>query len=189
MANVKAPFGLKPVREGGGALYSGGANVYYIPATDSNNMYIGDPVIIAGSADTDGIPTITKATAGTGNRITGAIVGFRPSSTIVSNGYRVASTAEYAYVCDDPNVVYEVQASTAAATDVGANINLATATGARLTQSVTYANGAQIATTATYQLRILGFAPRPDNATGSYVKLLVRINTPTETGAAGSTGV
>ncbi len=189
MANTNNPFGLKPVRDGSGRPYTGGGNVYSVPTGVTANMYIGDAVIIAGTADADGIATVTKATAGTGNRITGVVVGWVPNARIIADGYRAGSTAAYAIVEDDPNVTYEVQATTAAVTDVGNNINLAAATGSRLTQSVTYADGAQIATTATYQLRILGFVQRPDNATGAYAKLLVRINTPTETGAAGSTGV
>lgn len=189
MANTNNPFGLKPVKDGNNRPYTGGGNVYFIPTTDSNNLYIGDSVIISGTADAAGIPSAVKATAGTSNRITGVIIGWVPNPTIVAAGYRAASTAAYAIVEDDPNVTFEVQASTAAITDVGANINLAAATGSRLTQSATYANGAQIATTATYQLRILGFAQRPENEIGAYAKLLVRINQPTETGAAGSTGV
>ena len=37
------------------------------------------------------------------------------------------------------------------------------------------------------QLRILGLAKRVDNEFGTYNKVLVRINLPTETGAAGTT--
>lgn len=189
MANANAPFGLKPVRDASNRVYTGGGNRYYVPTSVTANLYIGDAVIIAGDGDANGVPTITKATAGTGNRITGAIVGWEPNASIVANGYRVGSTAAYAIVEDDPNVLYEIQATTAAATDIGSNINLTAATGARLTQAVTQANGAQIATTATYQLRIKGMALREDNAPGQYAKILVTINNPTEAGIASGVGV
>jgi hypothetical protein len=180
---------MKPVRDGNNRPYSGGGNIYFVPTSETANLYIGDSVIINGSADTNGVPSVIKATAGTSNRITGVITGWVPNPSIVANGYRVTATAAYAIVEDDPNVMYEVQATTAAVTDVGANINLAAATGSRLTQSATYANGAQIGTGATYQLRILGFAQRPDSETGAYAKLLVRINLPTEAGIASGVGV
>lgn len=189
MANVNAPFGLKPVKDGNNRPYSGGGNTYYIGTGETANLYIGDPVILSGTADANGVPAVIKATAGTSNRITGVITGWVPNPSIVANGYRVTATAAYAIVEDDPNVIYEVQASTAAVTDVGANINLAAATGSRLTQSATYANGSQIATTNTYQLRILGFSQRPDSETGAYAKLLVRNNLPTEAGVASGTGI
>lgn len=188
MANANIPGGLTPVNADG-RPYSGGLTRYYVPTSVTANLYRGDAFIIAGSGDADGVPSIAKATAGTGNRITGAIVGWEPNARIIADGYRAGSTAAYALCTDNPEQVYEVQATTAAATDIGANINLAAATGARLTQSATYADGAQIATTATYQLRIKSLVQRADNATGAYAKLLVTINTPTGTGAAGSTGV
>ena len=86
MANSNAPTGLTPVRYASGAPYNGASNVYYAPASDSNALYIGDPVIIAGSADTDGVPSITIATAGAS--FTGVVVGFKPDANIVANGYR-----------------------------------------------------------------------------------------------------
>lgn len=189
MANANVPSGLRPVHANG-RPYSGGGNRYFLPTSETNNLYIGDSVIIAGSADASGVPTITKATAGSGNRITGAIIGFEPTPRIIADGYRAASTAAYAIVTDDPQQTYELQISTIAATDVGANVNLAASTsGNRLTQSVAYADGASIGTGGTKQLRILGLAQRADNEIGAFAKVLVRINTPTETGAAGSTGV
>jgi hypothetical protein len=45
------------------------------------------------------------------------------------------------------------------------------------------------ATTATLQLRIVELQHRSDNVIGANAKWLCAINLPTETGAAGSTGV
>ena len=44
-------------------------------------------------------------------------------------------------------------------------------------------------TSAAFQFRILGFSQRTGNEIGANAKILVRANLPTETGAAGSTGV
>ena len=194
MANTNAPTGFTPVRYASGAPYSGAANVYYCPASDSTALFIGDPVIIAGSADGDGVPTITRATAGSAGRDTGVVVGFRPSATILANGYRLASTAEYVLVSDDPSLLYEVQEDAVggalAAADVGLNADMASGSGS----AVTHLSGFQLdtstkPTTATLQCRIIGFVNRPDNVIGANAKVLVRFNLPTETGAAGSTGV
>jgi hypothetical protein len=192
MANSNAPTGLTPVRYASGAPYNGASNVYYAPASDSNALYIGDPVIIAGSADTDGVPSITIATAGAS--FTGVVVGFKPDANIVANGYRAASTAAYVYVADDPDLLFEVQEDAVggalAAADVGLNADLVSGSGSATTKR----SGWQLdtstkATTATLQTRIVGFVQRPDNAIGSNAKVLVRSNKSTQTGAAGSTGI
>ena len=76
MANTNAPMGLSPVEYLNGTPWNGQARMYCIPTSDTTNAYaIGDPVVLAGSADSAGIPTVTLATAGTGNAITGGIVG------------------------------------------------------------------------------------------------------------------
>jgi hypothetical protein len=192
MANANAPTGFRPVFDGKNRPYTGGGNVYYRPSSDANAIYPGDPVVLNGSGDTNGVPAVVLATAGTGNRLTGFVTGILPDATsipamITAGGAKLAaSTAGYLLVEDDPNVTFEGQASTAAATDIGANVNLHSGTGSTLSGSGWYADGSQIATTSTYQLRITGFAQRPDNATGAYAKILVRINQTSE--AAGGTG-
>jgi hypothetical protein len=194
MANSNAPEGLKPVRYASGAPYNGAANAYYVPASDGTALFIGDPVIIAGDADADGVPTCTRATAGAAGRVTGVVVGFRPSTTLIANGYRAASTAEYVYVADDPNLLFEIQEDAVggalAATNVGQNADLIAGSGSTATKRSGFQlDSSTAATTATLQCRIEGFVRRPDNAIGANAKMLVRINLPTQTGAVGSTGV
>jgi len=193
MANSNAPVGFKPVRYKSGAPYNGAANMYYVPATDSTALYIGDPVIIAGSADADGIATATIATAGSAGRVTGVVVGIVPSPTITTK-YRPASTACYILVADDPDLLFECQEDAVggalAAADVGLNADMVSGSGSTVTGlSAWQLDTSTKATTATLQLRIVGFAQRPNNAIGANAKVLVRFNLPTETGAAGSTGV
>lgn len=196
MANANVAFGLKPVRYASGAPYNGATNVYFVPASDSTALFIGDPVIIAGSADpATGAATITRATAGSAGRITGVVQGFVPTPSIVANGYRLASTACYVLVADDPNLLFEIQEDAAggalALNAVGLNADLASGTGS----TVTKRSGFQLDTstaadTATLQLRIERFVNRVDNEPAvANAKVLVRINLPTQTGAAGSTGV
>ncbi len=191
MPNANAPFGLKPVRDGASAPYNDGTDLFWVPTTDATVMYIGDPVVISGTADPNGVPSVALATAGAGNRITGVIAGFNVNPTIVANGFRPASIEAHPIVQHHPDALYEVMANgSVAATDIGANANLIAGTlGNSYKRSGWMLDTASMTTTATLQVRIVGLARRPDNEFGANAVLLVRINQTTETGAAGSTGV
>jgi hypothetical protein len=204
MANTNSPFGLTPRRYRNGSPWMGAARHYIVPATDATPLFVGDPVVAVAGSDPNGVPTATRATAGAGNRITGVVIGFRPSQTFIANRYRAASTLEYAIVADDPALLFEVQES--AATDgaaltaaaMGKNVNLLAGTGNTFTGwSAFMIDSTSSATTNTGQLRIIQAQRRVDNtiigANGvpgaAFANWLVAINQPTETGAAGSTGV
>ena len=190
MANTNNAEGLKPVRYASGAPYNGACDIFYVPATDGTALFVGDPVILAGDADADGVPTVTRATAGSAGRITGVVVGVRNSPTLTTR-YRAASTAQYVHVATDPNLLYEIQcdsSATPASGDVGLNADLASGSGS----TVTGLSGFQLsttskATTATLQLRIEGAVVRQDNAIGTNAKWLVRVNQHTD--LLGSAGV
>lgn len=181
MANANTPFGLRPLRHRNGAPYNGAARRYFIPASDSNAVYIGDPVILAGSADSDGIATVGIATAGSGAYMLGPVVSVEPI-TRDSTTYREASTARYVWVADDPDLIFEVQedgvGGALAAANVGQNADWVAGTGS----TITGLSGAQLdsstaATTNTLQLRILGFSQRVGNEPGNAnAKMLVSIN-------------
>lgn len=192
MANTDRPSGLSPVQYLNGAPWTGGGRVYCIPNTDDTNAYaIGDPVASAGSADSAGIPTITLATAGTGNAIRGVIVGMGGTkygahygdpvdlNTIVIPATK--SKDYYVLVCDDPMVIFEAQEESTGtaftAAEVGLNANLVSGT------NNGYVSGWQIdrtspATTSTLQVRLLQLAPRAAgaNAFGDYAKWWILIN-------------
>lgn len=202
MTNINAPFGLRPVRHVNGEPYNGAFRAYFVPASDGTALFVGDPVIKAGSSNTTvvsapgagqfnvgSLPTITRATAGTTNRITGVVVGFAGDAN--STLHRAASTDRIVYVCDDPDILFEIQSSgILAATDVGLNSVITFAvsgstftgkSGAQLDQSV-------LATTAAHQLSIVELVNREDNfPTLTASKVLVRINNHTE--VAGAAGV
>lgn len=180
MANADTPRGLWPVRHKNGAPYNGAATRYYVPSSDNTALYLGDPVVVAGSADANGVATVAKATAGSGAYMLGPVVAVEPetnSSTI----YRAASTARYVYVADDPDLIFEIQEDSVggalAATSVGLNADWIAGSGS----TATGYSGAELDsntadTTNTLQLRILGFAQRPDNEIGTNAKVLVSIN-------------
>jgi hypothetical protein len=79
MANANTPFGFKPVQNAGQLRpMSGGIETFYVPSTDGTALFIGDPVIKAGSADANGVATVTRSTAA--GAISGVVVGFLPDS-------------------------------------------------------------------------------------------------------------
>lgn len=202
MANANRPSGFKPHSYLNGAPWNGQARVYAIAAAYSAAaLYIGDPVISAGSADAAGRPTIALGAA-TG-ALRGVIVGLGTSPTVMGHPsnpdiiYRPAAAQTkdwYALVVDDPNVLFEIQENSnttqLAAAQIGLNtIGLAGAGNGFISGwQLPSATDATPATTATLQLRLMGLIPRVDNEFGAYAKHLVKINVHelgTGTGAAG----
>lgn len=181
MANADRVNGARPVRYLNGAPWNGKVNRYYIPSTDGTATFVGDFVKSAGSADADGVPTIAQAAAT--DALLGVIVGFEPNPDNLSLMYRVASTARYALVCDDPDVIFEIQedsvGNTLAATEVGNNGDITVASG----NTSTGASGMEldssnvVATgTGSAQLRVLRLVNRADNEIGANAKWEVLIN-------------
>lgn len=198
MANSDSPTGLRPVGYKSGAPYNGACNMYYVPASDSTALFIGDPVIIAGSADAKGVPDVTRAASTT--RITGVVVGFAPvpgaaagSQTAVDRGYRTASTADYVLVADDYDLLFEVQEDAVggalAVTDVGNNADLIIAAGNTYSKRSGVELDSSTAATTAAQMRIVGFVQREDNEIAANAKMLVSIVESTQSPAAGTTGV
>ena len=188
MANTDTPFGLKPVRDAGSAPYNDGVEMFYVPASDSTALFIGDPVIRAGSGDAAGVPSATRAAA-TG-AITGVVVGFTDPDSM-ELGYGAASTDRYALVRTEPDTLYEIQVNgTLAAADVGLNANISIGAGNTYNRlSGVELDAATKATTATLQLRIMGFAQRPDNEVAADAVVYVKINNSTEVAGTASAGI
>ncbi len=184
MANTNAPQGFKPVRHYGGGVVR--ANQWLINTSGTtgfnDNIYSGDPVIL----NADGTIEIAAAAAGFLGVFDGCeyvaadgtpVFSRRwPASTSVLSGSSIK-----AYVYDDPMIVYEIQANTAAATDVGLVCDFVVGSGNATTgQSGTYADPSD---TTGGSLRILGLVPRADNAYGAYAKILVLSASATLNGA------
>lgn len=193
------PFGLVPVRYKSGAPYNGAANVYYVPAADDNNLFVGDPVILAGTGDAAGVPGVLRAEAG--ERITGVVVGFAPiptaaagDTTALNRGYRVASEADYVLVADDPTLLFEATEDGAggflATTNIGENIDLIDGVGSTYTKKSGFMLDSNTAATTAAGVRIVGVSPKVNNTIGSTSTVWqVSIIEATETPAAGTTGV
>jgi hypothetical protein len=111
MANKDAAFGMKPVRMIGGAPYTGGQSRYRIAANYGTSIFQGDMV-----AQVTGGTVEVHADRGT-VPIVGVFNGCKytdPTSgeQVFSNYYPASTNASdlIAFIIDDPDVVYEVQA-------------------------------------------------------------------------------
>ena len=217
MANTNSPFGLRPIRYRGGSPYNGASTPYYVPSTYATALFIGDPVVRTGTANTAAVEVPGGGTFGIGTiaeinktvvgdvdgdtkRITGAIVGFSPLPTNLEVKHNPASTERVVYVADDPGLEFEIQADGAIpAASIGLNaVLIATQSGS----TVTGLSGIELDTTsdvpaadASNQLLILRAVNRADNDTTiTRAKVIVAINCHTEsanntTAAEGTLGI
>ena len=206
MSSVSRLNGFRPVKTITGAPYNGQGNVYFVPASDSTVIMVGDAVKLLGDARAaTGAATVTRVSSGSDIPV-GVVVGILfsgvgdaqnipPVIDLNTPVYRRASTDRYLLVCDDPNVVYEAQylsTSVAAATitaAVGQNASFDVTAGSTTSGSSGMSIAATFATTATLPLKVVGFPQRPDNIPGdTYFSYWVKLNTTsfsTGTGAAG----
>lgn len=179
MANTNRPRGLVPIRHLSGAPWNGKTTMYLV--TDTAAMYAGDIVKHSGTAgaagsvvfgqDVEGMPVIARCTDGTGTVDTplGVVVGFLPLQPLQDVNYKAADgTDRIALVCDDRDVVFEVQedATTTPITvaSIGLNVMFSTTAGSTTTGlSGMEIISTQVAATTTHPLRILGLSKRVDN--------------------------
>jgi hypothetical protein len=206
MSSVSRINGFRPIKTNVGP-YTGQANVYFVPASDSTVIMVGDAVKLLGDARAaTGVPTVTRVSGATDIPI-GVVVGILfsgmgdvgnvpPVTDLNTPVYRRASTDRYLLVADDPNLVYETQyaGTSVAAATITANVGLngqfvVTAGSTSSGASGMQLDSAGLATTATLPLKIVGFPNRPDNIPGdTYFSYYVKLNSST-LGSLGTTGV
>lgn len=189
MANVNKPSGLVPVAYLSGAPWSGQCRMYCIPSTDNNAFAVGDPMVLAGSADANGVATVTLASAGSTNQVLGALVS-GAGGTVYGGAFGVPqespivipatkTRAYYVGVADDPNIIFEVQeigtGTVFTAAEISLNCSLVSGTNNGYVSGWLLDNSTET-TTSTLQMKILGLAIRTDNAFGQYAKYLCLIN-------------
>lgn len=198
MANVDSPFGFRPVRHRNGAPYNGACEPMFINSSyNSTGMFVGDLVVKvaagsntavvsapgAGSFPPGALPAIELAAVTDGTFASGVIVGFAASPTNLALQYNPTSTERIAFVCTDPDIVYEIQADgDLTETMIGLNGTfIRTASGS----TVTGLSGEELDTgtstapgaNASLMLRIVGMVNRDDNDTTlTNQKALVVIN-------------
>lgn len=188
MATTAAPYGLRPVNLIGGLPYSGSTRLIKIASAYGTNIFYGDIVSIVAAG------TIAKVTAtgadGTTNAFPAGVIGVFMGCTYTDPNLKykvfkqywpsgtVASDA-YAYVVDDPNVVYQAQADdTMAQATLGGNVCVVQTAGSTTTgDSKVALKASSIATDTFLPFRIVGFVDGPFSAVGdAYTDCLVKFN-------------
>lgn len=195
MANTDAPFGFRQYR-GLGSAPTYEQSVRLIKSDNSTAVYFGDPVSNLNTG------YITRSTAGTA-QIAGIFAGCKYLSTsqkrTVWSNYWPGSDASAdveAYIIDDPNAQFVVQAGGTAIglADMGLYVQFNLGTG----NSSTGISGAYVespAVTATLPFRIIGFITQPPGANGTditsaYNQIIVGFNNVTSrNNGAGPTGI
>lgn len=201
MANVNAPFGLKPVKHMNGSAWNGAVNLYYIPQADTNAYFVGDAVVSAANGNLlNGASAValagTRGAAMIAGNIRGVIVGVGTSvatpggaspqafdpSNLESISIPATKTKDYyVWVVDSPDVVFEAQVNTIANTAFNKNAPLfvGVAPASALAKSSSYVQASVAAVTQALPLKIVGAPFRIDNeldSPGTNAKVFVIIN-------------
>jgi hypothetical protein len=183
MANIDAGFGLRPVGKLGSEAINMGTSQYEIASGETDVIFKGDLVKLETSGK------ITKSGNGDAVAAIGVFNGcfYNDPTTqkpTFSNHYPGSITptqgAIEAFVYDDPNMLFEIQADGIVAADkVGRNADIVYAAGATINgQSKTELNSTVANAGATAQLRIIRICEDPENSdiASANANWIVRIN-------------
>lgn len=189
MATTAAPYGFRPINLIGGLPYAGSTRRIKIASGYGTNIFNGSIVTIAAGGTIQIVTTngdnSTPFPAGTigvfvGCEYTDPNLGYKlfrqnwPSGTVASDAY--------AFVVDDPNALFMVQADgSVTQEDLGQNTHLAavqsTSTGSTATGNSNSAVTATTNTTAGWAFRIVDFVEGPNSTVGdAYTDLIVKFN-------------
>lgn len=174
MPNKNAPAGGKIVNALHSANFDLSTHDYVIPATDSQDYWVGEFVKTNNTSE-NGVPIAIKAAAA--EPLRGIITNFKAEREEDDISYRQANTRRVARVSDDPKVLFNIQANgVLTSTDIGQTADLlvaagspgSTVSGTQLDTSTIAPNGRQI--------KIHSIIESPVNELGSYTKVLAMIN-------------
>ena len=176
---VAAPYGLKPINLIGGQVFAGSTRMYPIQYAYSTDIFYGDFVVLSRG-------NITRASVTTGttlNQTVGIFLGCTFTNPVTKqkqfSQYWPASTAAgdcQAYVCDDPDTVFEAVVCSSGTTIasgavamIGCNVSAINNTGNTNTGNSANAILAPSDTpvTTTLPLRIVGVVPDTAVSLGS----------------------
>ena len=180
MATTAAPYGMRPVNRLGGTVNTGAFRQIKIASGYATAIFFGDVVklVTAGTVEKDsGTATATPIGIFMGCTYTDPNLNYKlhnqqwPASTVASDAK--------AYVCDDPNMLFQIQGDdTIAQADLGANAPIVqTAGSTSIGNSKNALDAGSIATTATLPLKIVDFVDGPTSAIGdTYTDVIVKWN-------------
>jgi len=182
MSSSATPYGARPVGTlSASGSFTGKVRHYGIASGYGTAIFYGDFVKLVAAG------TVEKDTGTTSLTPVGIFLGVSYTDPNTSqktfSQYFPASTAAddiQAYVLDDPNVLFEMQADgSAAVTNIGNNVAVVQTAGS--TSIGTSKNAIDISTaattTATLPVRIVDISPKSDNTSGdSFTDLVAKFN-------------
>jgi len=187
MATTAAPYGLKAVNLVGGQPYAGSTRLLKIASGYNSNIFNGSVVSIVAAGTVEIVSEVGSNADAFPAGTVGVFVGcsytdpntkqklfsqYWPTGTVASDAV--------AYVIDDPDVVFQVQADdTLAQSALGINIPVVNPTaGSTVTGNSTMAADASgIAVTDTLAFKIIDFVDSTTSSVGdTYTDVLVKFN-------------
>ncbi len=190
---VSAPYGLKPVNLIGGQVFAGATR--QIPITTASVNY--NTAIFNGDVvqlDTSGcviVSTLAAQTTVTVNGVIGVFLGCSYTNPATKQkvfqqywpGYASGVTDAVAYVCEDPDTVFQVASVSSGTTVafygqsiVGNNVSLILNTGSTTTGDSAIAISGASAVTTLLPMRVIAGVPDTANSAGNFCEFLVKFN-------------
>ena len=189
MATTATPYGFKPLNHVGGTPYAGAVRHIKIASGFGTNIFNGSIVNIVAAGTIEVVTDIGSNADAFPAGVIGVFVGCTytdPTSKnkTFSNHWPTGTVASdaMAYVVDDPQVLFQVQAdATVAQTALGANAPLAavqsTSTGDTTSGVSNTALDADVTQTTTNAFRIVDFVESTDSTVGdAFTDLIVKFN-------------
>ena len=199
MATTAAPHGLKAVNLVGGQPYAGSTRQIKIASGYAANIYNGSVVSVVAAGTVEIVSEVGSNADPFPAGTVGVFVGcsytdpntkqklfsqYWPSGTVASDAV--------AYVIDDPDVVFQIQADdTLAQSALGINIPVVNPTAGSTTtgNSTMAADASAIAVGATLAFKIVDFVDSTTSSVGdTYTDILVKFN-PTSHAYTAGTGI
>lgn len=187
MATTAAPYGFRPINLIGGQVFAGSTRQIAIANAYNTNIFFGDVVAVDA---TDG--TIVKVTnLGTyANAFPAGVVGVFMGCTYTDPNLKYKLNSQYwpantvatdamAYVCDDPDTLFQVQADAAVAqADLGSNFGINQNAGSTTTGDSKLAlDVATKSSNASVAFRLVDFVNGPFSTVGdAYTDCIVKFN-------------
>ncbi len=192
MATIQGPYGLTPINALGGRPFAGSTRMYPLPSGYAVTLQMGDPLILVNTGATRGTVarisnTVTQGTVTATGTPVGVFMGCMYTDSALGPTFRqgwsggTVTPDAFAYVLDDPDVLFQVQADGAVPlTALGTNASLIQARAQNANAMVTSnlaLQASSIAATATLPLRIVDFVRGPTSAPNDpFTDVIVRIN-------------
>ena len=186
MATTAAPYGLRPINLIGGQLFAGSTRQIKIASAYNSNIFFGDIVALS----SNGVIVKVANVGSAADQFPAGVVGVFLGCTYTDPNLKYKLNSQYwptgtvasdamAYVCDDPDTLFQIQASASVAqADLGLNYPVVQTAGSTTTGNSKVAlNAAGGATTSTIGMRLVDFVDGPFSTVGdAFTDCIVKFN-------------